>query len=102
MLKNNFMHLEIITPELQIFSGEVEAVKFPGLDGIFQVLQNHSSIISALSKGEIKVNLLNSFKQDSDASKLIQVDPSNDRLIRIQINGGVMEMLNNKVIVLAE
>jgi len=96
------MHLEIITPESRIFSGEVEAVKFPGLDGIFQVLQNHSSIISALSKGEIKVNLLNSFKQDSDASKLIQVDPSNDRFIRIQINGGVMEMLNNKVIVLAE
>ena len=96
------MQLEIITPELHIFSGEAEAVKFPGLDGTFQVLQNHSSIVSALSKGEIKVDLLNSFKQDNDTSDLIQIDTSNDRLIRIQINGGVMEMLNNKVIVLAE
>ncbi|MBB78752.1 MAG: hypothetical protein CL844_07090 [Crocinitomicaceae bacterium] len=96
------MHLEIITPESQIFSGEAEAVKFPGLDGTFQVLQNHSSIISALSKGEIKVDLINSFKKDSETSDLIQVDTSNDRLIRIEINGGVMEMLNNKVIVLAE
>ena len=51
------MHLEIITPESKIFSGEAEAVQFPGIDGLFQVLNNHAPIISALGKTE-GVNLI--------------------------------------------
>ena len=39
------MQLEIITPEAQVFSGEAEAVQFPGLDGSFQVLNGHAPII---------------------------------------------------------
>jgi F-type H+-transporting ATPase subunit epsilon len=45
------MQLEIITPEAKIFEGEVDAVQFPGLDGSFQVLNNHAAIISALLAG---------------------------------------------------
>lgn len=96
------MQLEIITPKMNLFSGEAEAVQFPGLDGIFQVLTNHSAIISALSKGEVKVNLTNAFEATDGASELIQLDKSDNKVIRIDIKGGVMEMLNNKVIVLAE
>jgi F-type H+-transporting ATPase subunit epsilon len=96
------MQLEIITPEMNVFSGEAEAVQFPGLEGSFQVLTNHSAIISALSKGEVKVNLTNAFEVTDGASELIQLDKSDTKVIRIDIKGGVMEMLNNKVIVLAE
>ncbi|MDG1147361.1 MAG: F0F1 ATP synthase subunit epsilon [Crocinitomicaceae bacterium] len=96
------MQLEIITPEMNVFSGEAEAVQFPGLDGSFQVLTNHSAIISALSKGEVKVNLTKAFEGTDGASELIQLDKSDNKVIRIDIKGGVMEMLNNKVIVLAE
>ena len=96
------MQLEIITPEAKVFSGEAEAVQFPGLDGCFQVLSDHAAIISALSKGEVKVNLTSVFEQTDDSSELIKTDKSDKKVIRIEIKGGVMEMLNNKVIVLAE
>ena len=96
------MQLEIITPESKIFNGEADAVQFPGLDGSFQVLNNHAAVISALSEGVVKVNLTNVFEVDDDTNPLIETDKSNNKVIRVNIKGGVMEMLNNKVIVLAE
>jgi len=95
------MQLEIITPEAKIFSGNVDAVQFPGLDGSFQVLENHAAIISALSKGVVKANLTTAF-DSPEKNDLVQVDAKDNKVIRVDIKGGVMEMLNNKVIVLAE
>jgi F-type H+-transporting ATPase subunit epsilon len=95
------MQVDIITPESKVFTGEAEAVQFPGLDGSFQVMNNHAPVISGLSEGEVKVNLNDSFSAD-DSHDLITVDPSDSKTIRVQIKGGVMEMMNNKVIVLAE
>jgi F-type H+-transporting ATPase subunit epsilon len=96
------MQLEIMTPEAQIFSGEANAVQFPGLDGSFQVLNGHAPIISALAEGDVKVDLTEAYEESENASGKIAVDGSNKKLIRIAIKGGVIEMLNNKVIVLAE
>lgn len=96
------MHLEIITPETKIFKGEVEAVQLPGLDGSFQVLKGHAPIISGLSKGIVKVDLTTAFEREEKSSELIQDDTSNSKVIRIAINGGVMELLNDKIIILAE
>ena len=95
------MHLEIVTPETKIFAGEVEAVQFPGMDGLFQVLNNHAPIISALGKGIIKIDLNDAFERTEKSSALIEED-KNPKIIRVGIKGGVVEMLNNKVIVLAE
>ncbi len=95
------MHLEIITPETKIFSGKVEAVQFPGIDGLFQILNNHAPIISALNQGVIKIDLLEAYAKTEDSSNLIEED-INPKIIRVGIKGGVVEMLNNKVIVLAE
>jgi len=95
------MHLEIITPEAKIFAGEAEAVQFPGIDGLFQVLNNHAPIISALGKGIIKIDLSVPFERTEKSSDLIEED-NNPKIIRVGIKGGVVEMLNNKVIVLAE
>ena len=95
------MQLEIITPEKEIFKGEAEAVQFPGLDGSFQVLNGHAPIISALSQGEVKVNLSAVYNSEVENDS-IQVDGSDKKVIRVAIKGGVIEMLNNKVIVLAE
>ncbi len=94
------MQLEIITPEVEIFKGDANAVQFPGLDGSFQVLNGHAPIISALAKGEVKVNLTGALDQETWNSDLIKKDGGN--VIRVAIKGGVMEMLNNKIIVLAE
>ncbi len=96
------MQVEIITPEMKIFEGEAEAVQFPGLDGSFQVLSNHAPIISALVKGEVKLNLTDNFIVTEKTSELVTKDANDQKVIRIAIKGGVMEMLNNKVIVLAE
>ena len=78
------MTLEIITPEKQLFNGEVNSVKFPGTIGEFEILNNHAPIISTLSEGEIRVIT------------------SENNTEKFSINGGVIEMQNNKIIVLAE
>ena len=78
------MNLEIITPEKQLFNGEVNSVKFPGTTGEFEILNNHAPIISTLSEGEIRVTT------------------SENNTEKFSINGGVIEMQNNKIIVLAE
>ncbi|KRO63852.1 MAG: ATP synthase subunit epsilon, partial [Cryomorphaceae bacterium BACL11 MAG-121015-bin20] len=71
------MILEIITPEKQVFSGEVTSVQFPGINGGFEILNNHAPIISTLGKGEIRV-----ITTDKNTKKF-------------DINGGVIEMQNN-------
>ncbi|MDQ3048489.1 MAG: ATP synthase F1 subunit epsilon [Bacteroidota bacterium] len=78
------MFLEIITPEKKVYSGEVEAVKLPGAEGSFGILNNHAPIIATLKKGTVKV---------TDSAKKIE---------NFEINGGVVEVLNNKITVLAE
>lgn len=95
------MQVEIITPEAKVFSGEATAVQFPGLDGSFQVLNGHAPIISALSAGSVKVDLSAAFDTEEETHKSIEVDASR-KVLRVGIKGGVMEMFNNKVIVLAE
>lgn len=77
------MHLEITTPDKVVFSGEVSLVQLPGMDGLFEVLKNHAPMIAALKKGKAKVEI-NGENQFFD------------------INGGIAEILNNKILVLAE
>jgi len=77
------MYLEIITPDKKVFSGEVTSVTVPGTDGQFQMLNNHAPIISSLINGVVKV-------KTSTGSHTFDV------------KGGVVEMLKNKVTVLAE
>ena len=78
------MYLEIITPDNKLYSGEVDAVKLPGAEGSFGVLKNHAPIIATLKKGIVKI---------TDVKKHVE---------NIDINGGVVEVLRNKIIVLAE
>ena len=78
------MYLEIITPDKKIFAGEVKSVKLPGADGSFGVLNGHAPIIATLKKGTVKVIEKNANTQN------------------FEINGGVVEVLKNKMIVLAE
>ena len=96
------MKLEIITPEKKMFEGEADAVRFPGIGGSFQVLKGHAPIISALIKGKIKVDLSNDETDYDEFSGSFESDSSNSRVIRLSIKGGVMEMQNDKIIVLAD
>jgi len=78
------MELQIITPDNKVFDGEVKLVQVPGSKGSFQILNNHAPIISTLEKGDIKII-------DRD-----------DKTSFISIGGGVIEVKNNKIIILAE
>lgn len=78
------MKLEIISPDTTIFEGDAEIVQLPGIDGSFEILNNHAPIISVLKKGKIKV-----------------VD-KNNKITYFEIKGGVIEVLKNKVLIVAE
>ena len=93
------MKLEIITPESNVFSGEAKAVSLPGLDGIFQVLNNHAPVISALKKGSLVVELEQPLTEDQKYDFIALESPEK---ISVSINGGVAELNQNKLIVLAE
>ncbi|GAA0874528.1 hypothetical protein GCM10009118_09360 [Wandonia haliotis] len=95
------MILEIITPESKVFNGEIEAVQLPGKDGLFQILNNHAPIISALAEGQIKIDLKSPVAKFDSANGRVEKAGSDKQLL-VHIKGGVVEMLNNKIIVLAE
>lgn len=78
------MTLEILTPEKKFFSGEVYGVQMPGISGSFEVLDKHAPMVSALKAGRLKV-----LRDKQHASTY-------------EIQGGFVEVLNNKVTVLVE
>ena len=78
------MTLEILTPEKKIYSGDVYGVQMPGISGSFEVLDKHAPLVSALKAGRVKVL--------RDKQHTTSFD----------IQGGFVEVLNNKVTVLVE
>ncbi len=78
------MNIEIVSPDKKLFSGEVSLIQLPGSNGSFELLDNHAPIISTLSKGKIRI-ITNEKKE-----------------ILFDIGGGVLEMAQNKAIILAE
>lgn len=78
------MQLEILTPEHKVYSGAVYGIQLPGVNGSFEILDNHAAMIAALGKGKMKV----------------LVDKHNTEVY--EIAGGFVEVLNNKASVLIE
>jgi F-type H+-transporting ATPase subunit epsilon len=77
------MYLEILTPEKKVFEGNVVIATFPGSDGSFQIMDNHAPLISLLKEGVVEYK-------------------SKDATNSIHITGGVVEVLKNKVVLLAD
>jgi len=77
------MRLEILTPEKKIFEGDVTIATFPGADGSFQIMDHHAPLISLLKEGVVEY-------KSKEASQ------------NVTITGGVVEVLNNKIILLAD
>jgi F-type H+-transporting ATPase subunit epsilon len=80
------MNLEILTPERKLYSGEVYGVQLPGVDGLFEVLEKHAPMVSALKPGKLKVLKDKSLTDSASYS----------------IQGGFVEVFYNKVTVLVE
>ncbi len=77
------MKVEILSPEASLFAGEAEYVFLPGADGSLGILNNHAPLITALKKGSVRL-------KTSEGEKSFEV------------KGGTVEVLNNKVVILAE
>ncbi|MFD2161051.1 ATP synthase F1 subunit epsilon [Paradesertivirga mongoliensis] len=78
------MTLEILTPDKKVYEGEVTSVTVPGTAGSFEILSNHAPIISTLEDGRVTVRAGGKGEQ------------------RFEIKGGVVEVINNKITLLAE
>jgi F-type H+-transporting ATPase subunit epsilon len=79
------MNLEILTPEKKLFSREVYGVQLPGVEGLFEILDRHAPLVGALKAGRLKV-----------------LKDRNEHVTYFDIQGGFVEVLNNKVTVLVE
>jgi len=80
------MQLDILTPEKKLYSGNVYGIQLPGISGSFEILEKHAPMVSALGKGHMKV--------------LLEKSGNNNK--HYEVTGGFIEVLNNKVTVLAE
>ncbi|HVU56756.1 MAG TPA: ATP synthase F1 subunit epsilon [Puia sp.] len=79
------MNLEILTPERTLFSGDVYGVQLPGVSGLFEVLEKHAPLVSALKAGKVKV-----------------LKDNKSHLAYFTIQSGFVEVIHNKVTVLVE
>ncbi|WP_268848200.1 FoF1 ATP synthase subunit delta/epsilon [Flavobacterium aestivum] len=93
------MLLEIVSPEAKLFSGEITSISVPGVDGRFQMLNNHAPIVSLLQKGTVNITAP-SFDLNEEASSLFT--KINDQNYSLEINSGTLELKDNKVIVLVD
>ncbi|MDP4147861.1 MAG: ATP synthase F1 subunit epsilon [Bacteroidota bacterium] len=79
------MNLEILTPEKRLFSGDVFGVQLPGTTGMFEILDRHAPLVSALKSGKVKV-----------------LRDKNNHFEYFEIQSGFVEVIHNKVSVLVE
>ena len=78
------MKVKIIKPDANVYEGDVSLIQLPGVDGVFEILNNHAPIISALQKGKIRV-----------------VDSEN-RTLYFEINSGVVKGEKNDILILVQ
>ena len=92
------MYLEIVTPEAVLFSGEIDSVAVPGINGEFQMLNNHAPIVSLLQKGTVKI--YGSIEIEEEFEEKFSKDDKGVTLL--PISSGTIELKENKIIILAD
>lgn len=99
-MESNF-YLEVRTPNKEIFNGEIDQVILPGKDGMLGILKNHAPLIASLQKGMMTIDAvqIGNMSVDELSGKIVN-DPSKDKHFSFEIDGGVVEVLNNHVTVL--
>jgi F-type H+-transporting ATPase subunit epsilon len=92
------MFLEIVTPESSIFQGDVETVTVPGVDGEFQMLNNHAPIVSLLQEGKVK------FSGEISIDEVFQnkFTKGEKNSFELLITSGTIELNDNKIIILVD
>ncbi len=78
------MVISVLSPDKEIFTGEIQSVKVPGVTGQFEVLQNHAPIVSALTEGSVRIR------------------KTSGEDLTFKINKGFIEVLSNEVSLLVQ
>ncbi len=91
------MYLEIVSPEATLFSGEIISLSVPGVNGEFEMLNNHAPVVSLLKEGSVKI-----FGEITLEEEVQDKFTKIDKGVSLTINSGTLEMKDNKVIVLAD
>lgn len=77
------LHLEIVTSERTVFSGDADMVTVPGAGGVMGVLPHHAPVLSTLRAGELRVKV-------------------GQETHEFAISGGFVDIHDNSVIILAD
>jgi len=78
------MNITVLTPEKEIYQGAITSVKVPGINGQFEILNNHAAIVAALGQGDVRI-----------------VDTIGEKKI-FKIKKGFIEVLKNEVSLLVQ
>lgn len=78
------LFVELVAPGRKVFQGEAQSVRAPGVEGSFSILYNHAPMIAAFRIGSL-------FIKTPDGKR-----------IEYATNGGFLEVVDNRVTVLAE
>jgi F-type H+-transporting ATPase subunit epsilon len=92
------MLLEIVTPEAVLFSGEIDSVAVPGINGEFQMLNDHAPIVSLLQEGTIKI--YGSIEIEEEFEE--KFNKGDKDVTLLPISSGTIELKENKIIILAD
>lgn len=92
------MYLQIVSPEATLFSGAVTSVTVPGVDGEFQMLNNHAAIVSVLVEGTIKI----AAPSFATSTSFEQKYSKNADKYLLPIKSGTLEMNDNKIMILVD
>ncbi len=79
------MDLIVLTPDKKVFEGKVNRISAPGVEGEFEVLDNHAALVSSLGFGTVLI-----------------IPSESKELINLSIQSGFIEVLNNKVSLLVQ
>jgi F-type H+-transporting ATPase subunit epsilon len=83
MAAHTTMHVEVVTAERELYSGEADVVIAPGSEGELGILPRHAALLTTLKVGQL----------------LIRLGGAEEPLF---VSGGFLEVSNNSVTVLAE
>jgi len=78
------MNITVLSPDKELFNGEITGVKVPGIGGQFEILNNHAAIVSSLGEGNIKIT------------------KAGGEIMTFTIDKGFVEVLHNEVSLLVQ
>jgi len=81
---DNVIEIEIVSPVKSVYTGKIKSASVPGVEGLFQILYNHAPMVAVFEIGIIKL-----------------VD-ENGKEISFSTSGGILEVRDNKIIILAD